>query len=261
MKQLAGTTLADMLARSGDVLARALLRAFVDVCLAVEFAHTRGVVHRDLKPANIMLGDFGEVYVLDWGIARDRSARPTTTSQRRSRAARRRRDRGRRACSARRLHVARADARPVDVDGRADVYALGCILFEILAGEPLHPRGSPALDERARRHRRAAVESRARCATSRPSSTALCVDATAARSPTVGSRPRASSASASQRFLDGDRDLALRRELAAEHLERRAHALAARRRRAERATAMREAGRALALDPTRDATPPSSSAG
>ena len=47
-----------------------LLRAFIDVCLAIELAHTRGVIHRDLKPANIALGAFGEVYVLDWGVAR-----------------------------------------------------------------------------------------------------------------------------------------------------------------------------------------------
>ena len=61
-----------MLAQRDDAQSRAqrLLRAFVDVCLAIEFAHARGVVHRDLKPSNIMLGDFGEVYVLDWGIAR-----------------------------------------------------------------------------------------------------------------------------------------------------------------------------------------------
>ena len=44
-----------------------LLRAFVDVCLAVEFAHARGVLHRDIKPSNIMLGEFGEVYVLRLG--------------------------------------------------------------------------------------------------------------------------------------------------------------------------------------------------
>src|SRR5664279_1075390 len=73
MKRLVGVTLADVLARhTGDLryTRQKLLRAFADVCLAVELAHSRGVIHRDLKPANIMLGDFGEVYVLDWGIAR-----------------------------------------------------------------------------------------------------------------------------------------------------------------------------------------------
>ena len=47
-----------------------LLNIFVQVCMAVEFAHSRGVVHRDIKPGNVMLGDFGEVQLLDWGIAR-----------------------------------------------------------------------------------------------------------------------------------------------------------------------------------------------
>src|SRR5438067_5726539 len=69
MKRLAGTTLLDVIVK-GSATRQRMLRAFVDVCLAVELAHSRGVVHRDLKPANIMLGDFGEVYVLDWGIAK-----------------------------------------------------------------------------------------------------------------------------------------------------------------------------------------------
>ncbi len=47
-----------------------LLGIFVNVCNALAYAHSRGVVHRDLKPANIMLGDFGEVYVMDWGLAK-----------------------------------------------------------------------------------------------------------------------------------------------------------------------------------------------
>jgi serine/threonine protein kinase len=47
-----------------------LLRVFLSVCDAVQYAHTRGVIHRDLKPGNIMVGEFGEVLVLDWGVAR-----------------------------------------------------------------------------------------------------------------------------------------------------------------------------------------------
>jgi len=76
MKRVRGVTLHDALkaVRKGEKATRfsrrRLLTAFSSVCLAIDFAHSRGVVHRDLKPANIMLGDFGEVYVLDWGIAK-----------------------------------------------------------------------------------------------------------------------------------------------------------------------------------------------
>ena len=78
MKRLRGLTLGEIVRglreKSPEVTRqfplRRLLAAFAAVCLTVDFAHSRGVLHRDLKPSNIMLGDFGEVYVLDWGLAK-----------------------------------------------------------------------------------------------------------------------------------------------------------------------------------------------
>ena len=67
MKLIAGQTLAEAM-KTGD--RPRLLQAFTQVCQAVGFAHSRGIVHRDLKPANVMVGAFGEVQVMDWGLAK-----------------------------------------------------------------------------------------------------------------------------------------------------------------------------------------------
>lgn len=68
MKLIAGQTLAEEL-KSAD--RPRLLQVFIQVCQAVGFAHSRGVIHRDIKPTNIMVGSFGEVQVMDWGLSKD----------------------------------------------------------------------------------------------------------------------------------------------------------------------------------------------
>ena len=72
MKLVKGRTLADVLAARPDPAADRphLLGIFLQVCQTVAYAHARGVIHRDLKPSNVMVGSFGEVQVMDWGLAK-----------------------------------------------------------------------------------------------------------------------------------------------------------------------------------------------
>ncbi len=247
MKQLAGVTLADVIGKlaEGDPGARAkysrqrLLRDFAEICLAIEFAHTKGVVHRDLKPANIVLGEFGEVYVLDWGIARvlhDTQAESFDTLDTL--------DGGETQAGA--ILGTPGYMSPEQVagddtlDGRADVYALGCMLFEILALEPLHPRGAEGIASAV-----AGIDARPsrRMGGIPPELDAACVAAVAPRDARIGSARALGDLV--QRFLDGDRDLALRRELAKAELAAAREAMAKKDARA----AMQAASRALALDP------------
>jgi serine/threonine-protein kinase len=257
MKKLTGTTLAKILAEpSPRFPLQRVLRAFVDVCLAVEFAHVRGVVHRDLNPNNIMLGDFGEVYVLDWGVAKVVGEEEGEFSDVDSGS-------GDHATLAGAVvgtpgYMAPEQVRSQPVDGRADVYTLGCLLFEILAGEPLHPRGAGMTSARARTDARPTARAPDRATP--PELDAVCAQATAKDR---DERPTARElGDRVQRFLDGDRDLALRRELAREHLERARAAFAGTHDEAgdaaaaraasaaPRRAAMREAAAALALDPS-----------
>ena len=89
MKMVKGRSLAQMLKDgSSDGTLGRMLNIFVGICNATAYAHSRHVIHRDLKPANIMVGDFGEVYVMDWGLAkvlsRDEPAPPASPIRRMS---------------------------------------------------------------------------------------------------------------------------------------------------------------------------------
>jgi PAS domain S-box-containing protein len=117
-----------------------LLQAFVMVCNTVGFAHSRGVIHRDLKGQNVILGDFGEVVVLDWGVAKlmerrdNPEAGPDTPGTDSDDASLTRPGQalGTPACMAPEQASGRFDR----IDHRTDIYGLGAILYEVLTGQP-----------------------------------------------------------------------------------------------------------------------------
>ena len=140
MKVIRGRTLADELRASGRADLPRLLGVFEQVCQTVGFAHARGIIHRDLKPANVMLGAFGEVQVMDWGLAKDLS-RDTAADGSEGTAPPCVRPPG--AVDTEAGHVmgtpaymAPEQARGETVDARADVFALGGILAVVLGGTP-----------------------------------------------------------------------------------------------------------------------------
>ncbi|MHC4778043.1 MAG: bifunctional serine/threonine-protein kinase/formylglycine-generating enzyme family protein, partial [Planctomycetota bacterium] len=146
MKRVRGKPLSaviDEYHEGGDMNLTRLIEIFLKICDAMGFAHSRGVIHRDLKPANVMSGDFGEVLVMDWGLAKIAGREET-------------REKGLT------VQTDRADGKtdamltmdgdvvgtpaympPEQADGKvskmnetSDIYSLGAILYEILAGVP-----------------------------------------------------------------------------------------------------------------------------
>jgi serine/threonine-protein kinase len=274
MKRLGGRTLADILTRmragesAGDIDEHQLLTAFADVCLAVDYAHSRGVIHRDLKPANIMLGDFGEVYVLDWGLARLADTQvdepvPPPRAGSEDGVGSGRIEEAVGVTSTQTVmgtvgYMAPEQLHGAPLDARADVYALGAILFEILSQEPLHHgSSSQMLVESTLAGAGERIRSRARAHSIAPELEAICLDATM-----FDRSERLSSARAFyerlEGYLSGDRDLARRVELAAElaaSAARDARLALGRSDDEARKRAMSAASRALALDPDQATAP------
>jgi serine/threonine-protein kinase len=141
MKLIQGRTLAELLAERPDPVHELprFLRYFEAVCQAVGYAHSRGVIHRDLKPLNVMVGAFGEVQVMDWGLAKrleDDSAQstPPTGSPSSTPLPAALTEAG--AVVGTPGYLAPEQARGRPGDQRTDVFGLGAILCEILTGKP-----------------------------------------------------------------------------------------------------------------------------
>lgn len=115
-----------------------MLQIFLSICNAVSYAHSKKVIHRDLKPENVMLGNFGEVLVMDWGLAKvlgqghevlAGDAVKTLRSEGGFRTIT-----GQIAGTPLYMSPEQADGRLEDIDARTDIYALGAILYEIVTG-------------------------------------------------------------------------------------------------------------------------------
>jgi hypothetical protein len=103
------------------------LEIFLKVCDAIAYAHHRGVIHRDIKPDNIIVAGFGQVYVMDWGLARLSRTRPASGENAQMEAP------GPVGTPAY-MSPEQARGNPLEMDERSDVFGLGAILYEIVAG-------------------------------------------------------------------------------------------------------------------------------
>jgi serine/threonine protein kinase/formylglycine-generating enzyme required for sulfatase activity len=148
MRFIEGHTLADAIKeyhRQPSLLAfRDLLKRFVDICQTLAYAHSKKVIHRDLKPSNIMVGDYGETLVLDWGLAKrlggaseasadtepglPLSSGPSTTNARLTQA-------GQVLGTPAYMAPEQAEGQADLVGAAADIYALGAILYELLTNQ------------------------------------------------------------------------------------------------------------------------------
>jgi tetratricopeptide (TPR) repeat protein len=162
MKLIQGASLGELLGRRASPAADLprFLLIFEQLCAAVGYAHSRGVIHRDLKPGNVMVGAFGEVQVIDWGLAKMLRAaaaapadEPGTAYGLKQTAAAAGADTTADTVLGTPAYMPPEQARGelAGLDARADVFGLGAILCEVLTGSPPYQgRTTPEVYARAR---------------------------------------------------------------------------------------------------------------
>src|SRR2546430_6168275 len=123
MEFVNGRTLKEVLGVEGRLASRRALEITADTCAALEFSHRHGIIHRDIKPGNVMLTQTGQVKVMDFGIARALASGAATMTQTS-------------AVIGTAQYLSPEQARGEPVDARSDVYATGCVLYELLTGQP-----------------------------------------------------------------------------------------------------------------------------
>ena len=129
MEYVDGVTLRDIVHNEGPIPPRRAIEIIADACQALNFSHNHGIIHRDVKPANIMISKGNAVKVMDFGIARALADHSSVTQTA--------------AVIGTAQYLSPEQARGEPVDARSDVYSLGCVLYEILTGEPPFVGDSP----------------------------------------------------------------------------------------------------------------------
>jgi beta-lactam-binding protein with PASTA domain/predicted Ser/Thr protein kinase len=122
MEYVDGQTLREIVKTQGPMSQRQVIEVMADVCAALDFSHRHNIIHRDVKPANIMINLAGAVKVMDFGIARALGEGQNVTQTA--------------AVIGTAQYLSPEQARGEAVDARSDVYAAGCVLFELLTGDP-----------------------------------------------------------------------------------------------------------------------------
>ncbi|MCH7229495.1 Stk1 family PASTA domain-containing Ser/Thr kinase [Glycomyces sp. L485] len=123
MEFVTGRTLKEVLIAEGRFDYVNACEIVADMCSALDFSHKHHIIHRDVKPGNVMLSDTNQVKVMDFGIARALASGQATMTQTS-------------AVIGTAQYLSPEQARGETVDGRSDVYAVGCVLYELLVGHP-----------------------------------------------------------------------------------------------------------------------------